>query len=196
MKKIILTLALLTALVFPSGVLADAYSQGEVNYNISIDKKIRPINDSNFYDNIGQDQKVFVNDDVIDYRIVVENTGKDILYDLVVTDYFPVVNQIILAPGEINKTNRQITWKIEKLNAGESKTFTVRAKVVNSSTWKSQTNVVEVKNNNVYDKDTATFYLNGKVIPVTGNADLVVKSGIVLSLSVIALALRKVARGY
>jgi len=196
MKKIILTLALLTALVFPSGVLADAYSQGEVDYNISIDKKIRPINDSNFYDNIGQDQKVFVNDDVIDYRIVVENTGKDILYDLVVTDYFPVVNQIILAPGEINKTNRQITWKIEKLNAGESKTFTVRAKVVNSSTWKSQTNVVEVKNNNVYDKDTATFYLNGKVIPVTGNADLVVKSGIVLSLSVLALALRKVARGY
>ncbi len=196
MKKIILTLALLTALVFPSGVLADAYSQGEVDYNISIDKKIRPINDSNFYDNIGQDQKVFVNDDVIDYRIVVENTGKDILYDLVVTDYFPVVNQIILAPGEINKTNRQITWKIEKLNAGESKTFTVRAKVVNSSTWKSQTNVVEVKNNNVYDKDTATFYLNGKVIPVTGNADLVVKSGIALSLSVIALAMRKVARGY
>ena len=196
MKKIILTLALLTALVFPSGVFADAYSQGEVNYNISIDKKIRPINDSNFYDNIGQDQKVFVNDDVIDYRIVVENTGKDILYDLVVTDYFPVVNQIILAPGEINKTNRQITWKIEKLNAGESKTFTVRAKVVNSSTWKSQTNVVEVKNNNVYDKDTATFYLNGKVIPVTGNADLVVKSGIALSLSVIALAMRKVARGY
>ena len=127
---------------------------------------------------------------------MVENTGKDILYDLVVTDYFPVVNQIILAPGEINKTNRQITWKIEKLNAGESKTFTVRAKVVNSSTWKSQTNVVEVKNNNVYDKDTATFYLNGKVIPVTGNADLVVKSGIALSLSVIALAMRKVARGY
>ena len=196
MKKIILTLALLTALVFPSGVLADAYSQGEVDYNISIDKKIRPINDSNFYDNIGQDQKVFVNDDVIDYRIVVENTGKDILYDLVVTDYFPVVNQIILAPGEINKTNRQITWKIEKLNAGESKTFTVRAKVINSSTWKSQTNVVDVKNNNVYDKDTATFYLNGKVIPVTGNADLVVKSGIALSLSVIALAMRKVARGY
>ncbi len=196
MKKIILTLALLTALVFPSGVLADAYSQGEVNYNISIDKKIRPINDSNFYDNIGQDQKVFVNDDVIDYRIVVENTGKDILYDLVVTDYFPVVNQIILAPGEINKTNRQIVWKIDKLEAGESKTFTVRAKVINSSTWKSQTNVVDVKNNNVYDKDTATFYLNGKVIPVTGNTDLVVKSGIALSLSVIALAMRKVARGY
>lgn len=196
MKKIILTLALLTALVFPSGVFADAYSQGEVNYNISIDKKIRPINDSNFYDNISKDQKIFVNDEVIDYRIVVENTGKDILYNLVVTDFYPVVNQIILAPGEINKTNRQIAWKIDTLNPGESKTFTVRAKVINSSGSMSQTNVVSVKNNNVYDKDTATFYLSGKVIPVTGNTDLVVKSGIVLGLSVIALALRKLARGY
>jgi len=196
MKKIILTLVLLTALVFPSGVFADAYSQGEVNYNVSIDKKIRPINDSNFYDNIGKEQKIFVNDDVIDYRIVVENTGKDILSNLVVTDYYPVVNQIILAPGEINKTTRQINWKIDTLNPGESKTFTIRAKIINSSTWKSQTNVVQVKNNNVFDKDSATFYLNGKVIPVTGNSDLVVKSGIVLSLSVLALALRKVARGY
>jgi uncharacterized repeat protein (TIGR01451 family) len=196
MKKIILTLMLLTALVFPSGVFADAYSQGEVNYNISIDKKLRPISNSNFYDNIGKDQKIFVNDDVIDYRIVVENTGKDILYNLVVTDYFPIVNQIILAPGEINKTTRQITWKIDTLNSGESKTFTVRAKVINSNGSMSQTNVVEVKNNNVYDKDTATFYLNGKVIPVTGNSDLVVKSGIALSLSIIALAMRKVARGY
>ncbi len=196
MKKLILTLAFLSALVFPSGVLADAYSQGEVNYNISIDKKIRPINDSNFYDNIDRDQKVFVNDDIIDYRIVVENTGKDILYNLTVTDYYPIVNQIILAPGEINKSSRQIVWKIDQLAAGESKTFTIRAKVINSSTWKSQTNVVEVRNNYVYDKDTATFYLNGKVIPVTGNTDLVVKSGIVISLSVIALALRKFARGY
>jgi uncharacterized repeat protein (TIGR01451 family) len=196
MKKVILTLAFLSALVFPSGVLADAYSQGEVNYNISIDKKIRPINDSNFYDNIDRDQKVFVNDDIIDYRIVVENTGKDILYNLTVTDYYPIVNQIILAPGEINKSSRQIVWKIDQLAAGESKTFTIRAKVINSSTWKSQTNVVEVRNNYVYDKDTATFYLNGKVIPVTGNTDLVVKSGIVISLSVIALALRKFARGY
>jgi len=196
MKKIILSLMLLIALVFPSGIFADAYSQGEVNYNISIDKKIRPINDSNFYDNIGRDQKVFVNDDVVDYRIVVENTGKDILYDLIVTDYYPVVNQIILAPGEINKANRQIIWKIETLNPGESKTFTIRAKVINSSTWNSQTNVVDVKNNNVYDKDTATFYLNGKIIPVTGNSDLMIKSGIALSLSIVALALRKVARGY
>ena len=69
---------LLNALVFPSGVFADAYSQGEVNYNVSIDKKIRPINETGLYDNISKDQKIFVNDDVIDYNIVIENTGKDI----------------------------------------------------------------------------------------------------------------------
>ncbi len=196
MKKLIWTLLLLTALVFPKGVLADAYSQGEVNYQVSIDKKIRPINDNNFYDNIGKDQKIFVTGDLMDFNILVKNTGKDILYNLVVKDYFPVVNQIILAPGEIDKTNRLVTWKIDTLAVGETRNYTLRAKVSTNSAYMSQTNVATVKNNNVYDKDTATFYVSGKTSPNTGSNDLLVKSGIVLALSAMALALRKLARGY
>jgi len=198
MKKTFLALAFITALIFPSGVLADSYSQGEVNYSISVDKKIRPISDNNSYDNISKEQKVFVNDDTVEYSIVVENTGKDILYDLVVTDYFPIVNQIILAPGEINKNNRQINWKIDKLNAGESKSFTVRAKIINSNNANStlQSNVVSVKNNNAYDKDTASFYVIGKSMPKTGTNDVVVKSMVALSAIGFALIMRKIARGY
>jgi len=196
MKKLILSLMFLTALVFPSGVLADAYSQGEVNYQISIDKKIRPINDSNFYDNIGRDQKVFVSGDIMDFNILVENTGKDILYNLVVKDYYPVVNQIILAPGEIDKKNRSITWKIDSLAVGESKNYTLRAKVATNSASMSQTNVAQVSNNDVYDRDTATFYVAGKTSPNTGSNDLLIKSGVVLGISLAALALRKLARGY
>lgn len=187
---------LLNALVFPSGVFADAYSQGEVNYNVSIDKKIRPINETGLYDNISKDQKIFVNDDVIDYNIVIENTGKDILYNLIVTDFYPVVNQVIFAPGEIDKINRKVTWKIDTLAVGERKSYIFRAKVINANYSMSQTNVVQISSNDVFDRDTATFYVDGKSIPTTGSNDLVVKSGIVLSLSVIALALRKVARGY
>ena len=195
MKKLILTLFFLTALVFPSRVFADSYSQGEVKYQVSIDKKIRPINDSNFYDNIGKDQKVFVVDDSIEFNILVENTGKDILNNLVVKDFYPVVNQIILAPGEIDKINRQITWNIDTLSVGETKNFTVKAKVATSSGL-PQTNVVQVSNNNVYDRDTATFYVASKTSPATGSNDLLVKTGIVLTLSLAALALRKLARGY
>jgi len=196
MKKLILSFALLTALLFPSGVLADVYTPGEVNYAISIDKKLRPISDTTFYDNISREQKIFVNDDIVDYSIEIINTGKDILSNLVVTDYYPVVNQIILAPGEIDKVNRKITWKIDSLDPGQSKKYTIRAKIINASNFASQTNIVEVRNNDVYDRDTATFYMSGKVIPVTGSNDLIVKSGIALGLSIIALALRKYARGF
>lgn len=198
MKKIILGMFFALSLLFPSGVLADAYSQGSTDYSISIDKKIRPIDDSNYYDNIGRDQKIFVNDDVIEYTIRVENTGKDILYNLVVKDYYPIVDQIILAPSDIDKVNRQINWKIDSLAAGESKTFTIRVKVfgVNSKTVASQTNVASVSNNYVYDKDTATFYVNAKGNPKTGNNDLVIKSSIALGGALLALALRKLARGY
>ena len=196
MKKLILTLFFLTALVFPSRVFADSYSQGEVKYQVSIDKKIRPINDSNFYDNIGKDQKVFVSGDQMDFNILVENTGKDILNNLVVKDFYPVVNQIILAPGEIDKINRQVSWTIDSLAVGETRNFTLKAKVSTNSATMSQTNVVQVSNNNVYDRDTATFYVASKTSPATGSNDLLVKTGIVLTLSLAALALRKLARGY
>ena len=196
MKKYILSFLLLTALVFPSGVFADSYSQGEVKYQVSIDKKIRPINDSNFYDNISREQKVFVSGDVMDFNILVENTGKDILNDLTVKDFYPIVNQIILAPGEIDKVNRQITWKIDTLAVGETRNFTLRAKVATNSASASQTNVAQVSNNNVFDKDTATFYVTAKTSPSTGSNDLLIKTGIIITLSGAALALRKLARGY
>jgi len=196
MKKYILALFLLTALVFPSGVFADAYSQGEVNYSISIDKKIRPIDDENFYDNIGKDQKVFVVGDVLDFNILVENTGKDILNDLTVKDFYPWVNQIILAPGEIDTKNRQVTWKIDSLAVGETRNYTLRARVSTGSSLLSQTNIVQVGNNNVFDKDTATFFVSGKTSPKTGSNDLLIKTGIFTSLAFVALGLRKLARGY
>lgn len=196
MKKLILSLMFLIALVFPSGAFADAYSQGEVNYQVSIDKKIRPIDDNNFYDNIGRDQKIFVNGDLMDFNILVENTGKDILYNLVIKDFYPVVNQIILAPGEINRINRQISWKIDTLAVGETRNFTLRAKVINVNSSMSQTNVVQVCNNDVCDRDTATFYVAGKSTPNTGADDLLIKSGITLTMLFSALALRKLARGY
>lgn len=198
MKNIIFGFFLALSLLFPSGVLADAYSQGSTDYSISIDKKIRPIDDSNYYDNIGKDQKIFVNGDVVEYTIRVENTGKDILYNLNVKDYYPIVDQIILAPSDIDKVNRQINWKIDSLAAGESKTFTIRAKIfgITLNTAASQTNIASVSNNYVYDKDTATFYVNTKSSPKTGNNDLVIKSSIALSGALLALALRKLARGY
>lgn len=196
MKNIILAALLASTLVFPKGVFADAYSQGEVNYQVSIDKKIRPINDSNAYDNIGKDQKVFVGGDLMDFNILVENTGKDILNNLVVKDYYPVVNQIILAPGEIDKINRQVTWKIDTLAVGETRNFTLRAKVATISGAKSQTNVVTVSNNNVYDKDTATFYIGGDISPATGSNDLLIKSALIMVTALVAVALRKLVRGY
>ena len=196
MKKLILGLTLFAGLFFPGAVLADSYSQGEVNYSVLIDKKIRPLDDNKYFDNIGKDQKIFVTGDVMDFSILVENTGKDILRDLVVKDFYPVVNQIILAPGEIDKINRQIIWKIDSLAVGETRNYTIRAKVATDSSSMSQTNVAQVSNNDVYDKDTATFFVNRKTTPSTGSNDLFVKSGLAIVMSLAALGLRKLARGY
>ena len=67
---------------------------------------------------------------------------------------------------------------------------------VKASSVCSQTNVATVSNNYVYDKDTATFCVNAKSSPKTGSNDLLIETGIALSVALSALALRKLARGY
>ncbi|MBU1117527.1 DUF11 domain-containing protein, partial [Patescibacteria group bacterium] len=121
---------------------------------------------------------------------------KDILNDLTVKDFYPWVNQIILAPGEIDTKNRQVTWKIDSLAVGETRNYTLRARVSTGSSLLSQTNIVQVSNNNVFDKDTATFFVSGKTSPKTGSNDLLIKTGIFTSLAFVGLGLRKLARGY
>jgi len=196
MKKVILVLALMAVFVFPKGVLADSYSQEKVEYQVSIDKKIRPINDTKYYDNIGTEQKLFVTGDIMDFNILVRNTGKDILYNLVVTDSYPIVNQVILAPGRIDTKNRTVTWEISSLGVGETRNYMLRAKVATDSAVSSQTNVATVRNNNVSDRDTATFYITKKTTPKTGSSDLLIQSVGVVTMALGALGIRKRARGY
>ena len=196
MKKAIFILALMAVFVFPKGVLADSYSQGKVEYQVSIDKKIRPINETKYYDNIGTDQKMFVAGDIMDFNILVRNTGKDILYNLVVTDSYPIVNQIILAPGKIDTKNRTVTWEISSLGVGETRNYMLRAKVATDSATSSQTNVATVRNNDVSDRDTATFYITKKTTPNTGSSDLLIQTVGVVTMALGALGIRRFARGY
>ena len=72
----------------------------------------------------------------------------------------------------------------------------LRAKVATDSAVSSQTNVATVRNNNVSDRDTATFYITKKTTPKTGSSDLLIQSVGVVTMALGALGIRKRARGY
>lgn len=205
--KTILSTVLIVSLwgalcLFPNVSQAQYYSQGNNNFNVTIDKKIRPITDVNYYDNIPASQKVFIEKDQMDFELIVENTGNQTLTNLTVKDTLPKYFTPQLYFGTFDKNSDVIQTQIDSLGVGESKVFNIRGIVSNlpASDWANQlvklTNRADVYNNNASDTDYASYFAEKRVNPVTGADSLVLGSLVSLTMLTTAFGLRKVARGY
>jgi uncharacterized repeat protein (TIGR01451 family) len=181
---------------------AESYSNDDNRKEISIDKQLRSIGDSKYVDNIASSTKVFYQDDIIEFKVIVKNTGTGVLKNIKVTDNLPPFLSLIFFPGTYDKTNNKIDWTIDQLNAGDSQEFLIRAKIDNAKDVKTltkETNDSSVKVDELGDKDDASYFIaagGGVSVPNTGSTDLLVKTGIVITLGLSGFALRKLVRGY
>lgn len=198
MKFLALSIVLSFALLVSSGrpVMGQYYQPRENKIEIVIDKLIK-FNES-YIDNISASQKVFVNTDVVDFKIKVFNSGNIDLYNITVEDKLPKYLSVLIHPGTYDKANARISWKIEKLEAGETKEYFVKARVSNYNfeSEKSQTNFAEAKNDSVYDSDNSSYVIIGKQMPITGSLNLLLGSVFSLTLLGTGIGLRKYSRGY
>jgi uncharacterized repeat protein (TIGR01451 family) len=198
MKFLAISTLLTLALLLSGGrpVAAQYYQPGEDKYELVIDKLIK-FND-NFIDNVSASQKVFVNGESVDFKIKIYNSGNIDLYDIQVEDKLPKYLSVMYHPGSLDKANFKITWTIDKLVAGETKEYFIKARVSDYSlmTEIDQINFVDAKNNSVYDSDKAAYVIGGKQMPVTGSFSLLF--GSVLSLTMLGggIGFRKYSRGY
>lgn len=198
------TLAILVcgSLFAPVGVNADSYSSDDGRKTISVDKKLRSIHSSEYVDNISSSTKVFTNQDVIEFKIKVTNTGTTNMKNIKVTDQLPPFLKLVFFPGTYNSTDNKVEWTIDELNAGNSKEFFIRARIdkaENVKTLAKETNVVKVSVDDINEKDDATYYIgtkSGVIVPETGSMDLVIETVGVITAGISGLALRKKIRGY
>lgn len=196
---ILAALAVLFSSLFSVTAKATSYSSDEEK-TISIDKKLRSTNDSEYQDNISASERIFYEDDLVEFKIIVENTGDMVLKNIKVTDSLPPFLKLIFYPGNFDETNNKVEWTIDELQAGESKDYLIRGKIDQSENVKTQTketNVAQVCVDEICDKDDAVYYIgNGVSIPNTGDTSLLIKTGIILSLASGGFLFRKYARGY
>ena len=175
------------------------YSQGGTINKLSIDKKIRSIGDTQYFDNIEASKKTFFEKDVIEFQIKVENTFVDPVYNINIKDFLPKYLELIFNPGKFEPDQRIIEWNIDKLNAGESKTYLIRAKIKDSNkldVLTKQTNKVETCGGGSCDSDNASYFIGKGSIPATGTSDLIVKTILVTLTAGSGFYFRKLARGY
>ena len=197
--SILTALAILTlSLIKPFGIEAQ-YSTTESKKEISVDKTIRSISDTQYFDNIGSNKKIFYENDVIEFKIKVENTGNQDLVNIKATDKLPKNLTLIFLPGTYNSNTGLIEWTIDRLSPGESKEYLVRAKITDTTEITSiisRTNNVKACADSTCDEDNASYFIGKPTVPATGASDLIVKTVAIVTLVASGLALRKYARGF
>jgi hypothetical protein len=186
----------------PTTIWAQYYGGNEVKKSIVIDKKLRPIKDFKFYDNLDRGQKVFVEGNFIDFKIDIENSGTEKLDKVEIKDILPKYLELVFYPGSYDPTNNVISWSIINFNPGESKTYLIRARIKgltgseNTITVNKLVNRSEVRSGDLFDSDTAFYYVQTKTTPSTGNENIILQTILVVSTAIGALGVRKLARGY
>lgn len=166
---------------------------------ISIDKKVRDIDSNEYFDNIEASKKTFFEKDVIEFQINVKNVSTEVMYNVNVKDILPKYLSLIFYPGKFDSDQYIVEWNIDKLEAGESKAYLIRAKIDNSSKLNlatKQTNKAEACGAGQCDNDNASYYIGKVIIPATGASDVILKTVAVISIAGLGFWFRKKARGY
>lgn len=196
-----LVLFLLSVFSRPVGALAQYYSPGESKQVIVVDKKLRSTTSNDFFDNLSTSQKVFVDSNGIEFRVVIQNNGEQDLNNISVVDTLPKYLNLIFFPGTYNKSSNTISWTVDKLTTGQSREYFIRALIsgVDNSTISFNTKLVNRVTacvTKICDNDYSSYFVNRRVTPTTGNDSIFIKTVGILTLISSGFVLRKIARGY
>lgn len=143
MKKYIfslfLTLVLTALAAFPS--YADVscqpiYGGGQscvTSPNILINKKVQNPSNGQFVDNLGVNDSRFLVNQNVSFQLIVTNTSGSTINRAVIKDVFPQFVSFVSGPGSFDAGSKTLTFEVNNLAAGETRTFTVAGNVLADS---------------------------------------------------------------
>jgi uncharacterized repeat protein (TIGR01451 family) len=148
-----------------------------------------------------QDNRMFVADDQVIFKMVVKNSGEEALTNIQVVDYLPDFVNFVAGPEGAVQDGREIRWTIARLEPGEEKEFELWAKVADSETLAGKgsfcliNRVQATAETGEWDEDTAeicleTRVLGAEALPEAG-ADLALAGVASVALTSLALFLKK-----
>lgn len=135
MKRLLLSFFLLGVLgILPSKAYADCQQVygGAINcvsYNFSVQKFVETPGTNNFVNNLSVSNPTFSANQNVLFKIVITNTGTQNIPTLTVVDTLPQFLTFVSGPGTYNSNNNTLTFVINNLNAGQSQTINITAKV-------------------------------------------------------------------
>jgi uncharacterized repeat protein (TIGR01451 family) len=195
-------LSLSLSLASPVG--AYMYGEEQPTSQLIVDKQITTSENINWQDNLPATQEVLREGDLVKFKITIKNSGDKDLINIEVIDSLPEYLTPVFNPGEYDQENNKIKWKIEKLNAGDQKTFEIRAHIDSSNQeliegTQCLINKVEaVAETGESDQDTSSFCITTpQVLPEAGSgvSEILVGTGFAAMIGLAGVILRKFGRG-
>jgi len=168
MKKIINGLFLFSVFCFLSSVItpkayADSYGSyggGGTPTDLTINKVVKnPI--SNVYvENLGSTDPTFSPGSIVTFRLVIKNGSGETMNPVTVTDQLPDYLSFVSAnvPSSTNKGGNSVTFTLDNMIAGESRTIELTVKIAQKSSFLENRSMFCVSN---YSKVTAPARPNG-----------------------------------
>ncbi len=193
------------AILFPAHLHASyIYDQKEITSQIIIDKQLKTISLEHWQDNLPASQQVLKENDLLEFRIKIKNSGDTKLENINAHDFLPAHLALVFHPGEFDQGNNQISWQIKELSPGEEKIFNIRTfikkgehQVVDGTLC--LINKTEAKaESGEHDQDTASFCIvSAKKLPEAGSgtSNLALGTGIAGMFALTGIALRLFGRG-
>lgn len=190
MKKLLFTFLLpFTFFLLPSPVFADMCttqyggSTTCVSSDLTINKQVRNPVTNNFVENLSSTDPAFSPGSQVLFRLIIKNTSGQTFNPVAVKDTFPSYLTFVAGPGTYDKASNTLTFNLDNVIAGETRTVEILAKVNDKSAFPSGnsffcvTNAASVSSLNRNDRDTAqlciqTELMGATTLPVAGFNDL------------------------
>ena len=199
---VLMSVFVMSSAFLPTIAKADSYNSTSNSPVIVVDKKVRAVGDTVFYDNISSAQKMFVEGDQIEFSINIQNRGTESLANISVTDYLPKYLSLMIFPGVNNLIDNTVRTSIAYLNPGESKEYIIRARISDLPTANYANSLIQLNNracasnSQAGDCDNAKYFVSMSTTPVTGTNDIMIETAVGLAFIAGSIGFRKFARGY
>ncbi len=146
---------------------------------IAISKEVKNPATGNFVKNLSSRDFAFLPLQTVEFRITVRNNGQTGLTNIQIKDQLPEFVEFVSGPGNFDAGSRSVNFTVDSLNPGESKSFSVIAKVLPQDKGGNVpnaclTNFAQATVGGMNVSDTAVFCIGSKVLgnvselPVTG----------------------------
>ena len=178
-------LSLLTSVLLSLGaaspVAAQSYCEGPTPTDLTINKDVRNPITGLFVDNLNVTDATYSLGSEVLFRLTIKNASGETFNPVTVKDVFPDQLTFVSGPGTYDTKNRALTFELENLVAGESRTVEILAKFatngIPNGTCVNNTAYVSAPARPSGDNDTAqvcvqTEVLGATTLPVAGFSDI------------------------